>query len=223
MADVAWLSAELLRDMDLLRREDLSADPVLACAFSVPVWLQMAAETWAGPVVAKHWSEEARQRIFGPAPLPADLACAAAITLYTNTMALHGLLLPRVSVRERRARMAAAERCLADFLAQRRLVPVVRLFCATRAYEHGRALAFYRRMTEGDFTSGRFHVPAHPDYGYGDLLYGVINGWLRIEMDHGVGGYGAAPAGVRLSGAGESLATWWRPALPSGRTVGKGF
>lgn len=204
MTETGWLSPELLRDAEMLRREDLSVDPVLACAFDVPAGRGAEAATWAQGVVAR-WSVQARRALFGFAPLPGDLPHEAAATLFTNAMALWGLLAARGRSREERERAAEAERRLNGFLSTEGLVPVVRLFCAMRAYEHGRALSYYGRMTEGDFTSGRLHLTARPEYGYGDLLYGVVNGWLRLERE---GADADAETVVRLTAAGEEI--WGR-------------
>lgn len=172
MEGATWLGTGLARDLALLRSSEIAPDPVLAVAWGeVPTKARERASRFATATVKRCWSEDDRLRWFGPITLPTDLPWDALFLAYTNGLALDGVLQPGGGHRAERL-----ERRLSRFVDAHGIMPIVRVFCTYRAYEHGLALTTYGdTMTEAEFLTGRLHLPGFSHYCRGDLVYGIAH------------------------------------------------
>ena len=109
----------------------------------------------------------------------------AIATLRPRGPANRATLRRRANGRRRQRREAALVKRLDGVLSKHGLVPLVRMFVALRAFEHGKALEFYGRISEEAFATCRLHLPAHPEFGRPDLLYGIAHGWLNPVVEDG--------------------------------------
>ena len=155
MEGPCWLGPGLVHDLELLRGAEIAPDPILAVAWDeVPRRARERASRFAATTVARCWSEDDRLRWFGPLTLPTDVPWDARFFAYTNGLALDGVLRSGGGYRAEQL-----ERRIARFVDAHGMMPIVRVFCSYRAYEHGRALAFYGQMEETDLLSGRLQTP----------------------------------------------------------------
>lgn len=194
-----WLSTALAEDEAVLRHENVSADPVIVSEIpEVPSVLDATATAWARHARDKYWSLELRTRFFGNLTPPTDVGFDALKTAFLNAAAAAGMASERLHPRQRGITERAVVKRLDGMLREHGLVPLLRVFLAIRAREHGTALAFYRELDEDVFADCRRHLPSHPQWGRPDLLYGIASGFLEVAAF-------ADRVIVRMTADGEAL------------------